>query len=625
MASTAFQTILSFGKDRPSHGSSGIQSFLAISSGPEGTGSTKRFGIALTSEGEAVNHTYDQASKLAESEGIEDRDVQALLGEVESKWPSHPGIVENAINQAIEDNATGTAVDICERALADWARGFTASGIATESQVLPGTTGSQLFVQLLANYEFALERAGKLDEALSVALLTREIEPADPEHLLSSIVSLEIRRGNAMAAIVALESVTESLSPYVLYGRALAYFALGQHENATGALHTALRHWPQVAEALTREWKGGTPMPKPGEAVSELQVLFGYYEVFGSSWQSVAGAIDWLRTEAAMAARAGTRPQRYIGLTRSGLRADAQGNIIVDEQKQQSPEERAKEQAELIRKAQVIGSDEFVRFLEVTPNTYVYDLTERGKELEEAHTELYRQDMKVAARIVAIHKLLTEWPGHANAAIALARYYGQKEHFDKAVEVLEPAIFDLQKFWADDLVGKGRITSDWSGNKPLLTAYAYMILDLAESSDHATAKAYAADYLQFNPADNMGVRQKAIELAISDNEYPDALRLINEAGDPISAHNLFGRALIGFAIKANDAEAALKNAVESRPLVWREMNQDKHRMPHRYNPSFVEYFSPEEAYNYQQVWSGLWMKKYGALAWLKKEGRKYVK
>lgn len=612
-AETAFEDILGLAKK-----SSGIGSLIEVAKDADG-----KLAITLKPEGEALHRSWEQASKLADEKGVDDRDVLSAVAEVESKWPSYPGIVENAINEAIELEETAKAVEICETALADWAKTMSAGGVKKAKQLAPKSVGAQLFVQLLANYEFALERANKIDEALSVALLTRDIEPADPENLLSSIVSLEIRRGNPMAAVVALESVAESLAPYVLYARALAYFALGQHENATGALHTALRHWPQVAEALGREWKGGTPMPKPGEAVSELQVLYGYYEVFGPSWKSVGGAIDWLRTESANAARAGAKPQRYVGLTRSGLRTDSQGNVVLGDQSQQTPEEREKEQAELLRKGQVIGGDEFVRLLEVRPNEYVYDLTERGKELEEKHTELYRKDMKVGARIEAIKELLAEWPGHANAAIALARYYGQKEHFDSAIEVIEPAIFDLQKFWPES--DNIRITADWAGNKPLLTAYAYMVLDLFESGDHASAKAYATDYLQFNPADQMGVRQKAIELAITDNEYPEALRLINEAVDPISAYNLWGRALLGYALKTHDMEQALKNAVESRPLVWREMNSDKHRMPHRYNPSFVQYHSAEEAYNYQQVWGGLWLKKHGALAWLKKEGRKYIK
>jgi tetratricopeptide (TPR) repeat protein len=233
--------------------------------------------------------------------------------------------------------------------------------------------------------------------------------------------------------------------------------------------------------------------------------------------------------------------------------------------------------------------------------------------------------MKVGARIAAIEEMLKIWPGHSDAAIALARYHAQKDRYEKAVEILEPVIFDLQKFWPDDLIGTGRITADWPGNKPLLTAYAYMILELAEAGDRATAKAYADDYLQFNPGDNMGIRQKAIEVYISDGEYQQALKLIMEAGDQRSAYNLYGRALLGYALKTHDMDLALKNAVESRPLVWREMNADKHRMPSQYNPAFVKYFSPEEAYNYQQVWSSLWMHNYGALAWLKKEGRKYVK
>jgi tetratricopeptide (TPR) repeat protein len=613
-AETAFEEILALAKK-----GSGIADFIQVAKDTD-----KKLAISLTKEGEALDRTWQQASRLAEEKGMEDREVRSLVKDVESKWPSYPGIVENAINDAIEQEESAKAVETCEKALAEWSSTMSKGGVKSAKDLATKSEGAQLFVQLLANYEFALERADRVEEALSIAMLTRDIEPADPENVLSSIVALEIRRGNPMAAIVALESVAESLAPYVLYGRALAYFALGQHENASGALQAALRHWPQVAESLTREWKGGTPMPKPGEAVSELQVLYGYYEVFGPSWKSVPGAIEWLREESTNFVRSGAKPQRYVGLTRSGLRTDAQGNIVLGEQAQQTEEQRAKEQEDLIKKAQVIGSDDFVRFLEVRPNEFVYVLTTRGKELEDKHTELYRKDMKIGARLEAVKELLAQWPGHANAAIALARYYGQKERFEDAIAVLEPAIFDLQKFWSED-DSNFRLTADWVGNKPLLTAYAYMVLDLAESGDRASAKAYAADYLKFNPADQMGVRQKAIELAISDGEYPDALRLINEAGDPMSAYNVFGRALLGFVLKANDSENALKNAVENRPLVWREMNADKHRMPHGYNPSFVKYFSAEEAYNYQQVWGSLWLKKHGALAWLKKEGRKYVK
>jgi hypothetical protein len=594
------------------------------------------YSFKLTAEGESIDRTYHHAFQLAEEKGANDRDVLALMAEVERKWPSYPGVIENKINDAIETSLSdragnidhagqlSKAVELAREAAGSWLATAKQAGIMSYKEIDPGTSGGHLFIQLLANYEFALERNNRLSDARSVALLAREIDPTDPENLLSAIIGLYIRTGDAMQALRALEPLQDSLAPYVLYGRALAYYALAQQENARGALHAALRHWPQVAQALVREWKGGTPMPKPGEAVSELQVLYGYFEVFGAAWKSVPGAIEWLREEEKSFARAGAKPQRYIGLTRSGLRTDAQGNAILTDQPH-SDEARAAEQAELIRKAQLIGEDEFVRLLEVQPSVYVYDLTARGKELEEAHQELYRKDMKLNARIDAIEEMLKTWPGHANAAIALVRYYAQKERFEDAVNLLEPVIFNLQKFWPDDLVGSGRIPSDWPGNKPLLTAYAYMVLDLAESGDRASAKAYADDYLTFNPADNMGVRQKAIEIYIADGEYATALKLIGEAADPMSAYNVFGRALIGYAIKSNDAELALKNAIESRPLIWREMSADKHRMPHNYNPSFVHYFSQEEAYHYQQTWSGLWMHQFGALAWLKKTGKKYLK
>jgi tetratricopeptide (TPR) repeat protein len=581
------------------------------------------FAIELAEPGKELHSTYESAFRLAEESGVMNRDVLDRMAELKAAWPSHPGVLENEVNDAIEEHEPARGVEAARVAVDEWMSVLKKAGVKAANQIDASTEGAHLFVQLLANYEFALERNEELDEALGIALLVKEIDPSDPENILSSVVGLYIRTGQPMRALRTLEPLQESLAPYVVYGRALAYYALEQRENASVAIQTALRAWPDVARAITREWKGGTPMPNPGVAVSELQVLYGYYEVFGATWKSVPGAINWLREEAAQAERAGAKQQRYIGLTRSGLRTDAQGNAIVAEGAQ-SEEAKAAEQAALLRASQLIGEDAFVRFLEVRPNEFVYDLTERGKELEEAHSELYRRDMKLQERIEAIQEMLKEWPGHANAAIALARYYGQRDHFDQAIELIEKTIFDLQKFWPEDMEDV-RITSEWPGNKPMLTAYAYMVLDCAEAGDHASAKAFADDYLKMNPIDNLGVRQKAIEVMIQDGEYAEALRLINEAADPISAHNVFGRALLGYVLGANDAELALKSAVESRPLVWREMVADKHRMPHNYNPSFVHYFSPEEAYNYQQLWAPVWLKKHGALAWLKKEGRKYVK
>src|SRR5581483_2494171 len=161
--------------------------------------------LALTPEGEAIDQTYKHASRLADEKGIDDRDVLERLGEVESKWPSHPGVVENAINEAIETSQPERAVEIAEQALADWAATLHAAGVRNAGDLSAGRGAGTLFIQLLANYEFALERAGRLHDALSVARLSRQLDPADPEHILSSIVSLAVRTGDAMAALRALE------------------------------------------------------------------------------------------------------------------------------------------------------------------------------------------------------------------------------------------------------------------------------------------------------------------------------------------------------------------------------------------------------------------------------------
>lgn len=572
--------------------------------------------FSLTPKGQEVAADFDRAYHLAEEKGPRDKEVLSILDTLNERWASYPGVVENAINEAVEEKNYSKALEAGETAIAEWAALLKEAKIKDLSKIVVSGTGSSTFIQMLANYEFALERADKLEEAMAVAQLARSIDPADPENLVSAIVNLSIRLGQPEIALNELAALSDSPAPFVLYGRALAYFALQQPENAATALQTALRHWPMVAQGIGREWTSGTAMPRPGEAVNETQVLYGYYEVFGSAWASVPGAIDWLRREEQAFQRSGGKQAQHVGLTRSGLKTDGHGNVVAAS---------AQEQEEALSKAKVIGEDEYVQFLEVSKDNYAYRTIARGKELEELLQEVFKRELKVAERIEAIKDLLKQWPGHAEAVITLARHYAGEKKWDDALDLLEAAIFDLQKFWPEDLVGNGKIEVDWPGNRGLLRAYAHMVVYLAESGDEVSARSFADDYLLINPKDNQGVRQKAIELALKAGDNESALKLANEALDSNAAYVMFGKALALFTLgKKDDATKALHHAVQSRPKVYRELIADKHRMPSKYNPSYVSFFSPEEAFNYNSLWSGLWRNTIGALAWLRKEGKNAI-
>jgi tetratricopeptide (TPR) repeat protein len=575
-----------------------------------------RFELSLTKSGEEVERDFQRAYQLAEEKGPRDKEVMSVLDTLNERWSSFPGVVENKINEAVEEKSFDKALEAGEAAIGEWAALIKEAKLTDPSKLASDSSASGTFIQMLANYEFALERAEKLEEALAVAQLARTIDPTDPENLLSAVVNLSIRLGQPEVALNELVALSDSPAPFVLYGRALAYFAMQQPENATAALQTALRHWPLVAQGISREWTSSTTMPRPGEAVNEMQVLYGYYEVFGSAWASVPGAIDWLRREEQAFQRAGGKQAQHVGLTRTGMKTDGHGNIVSA---------TAQEQEEALSNAKVVGEDEYISFLEVSKNNYAYRLTTRGKELEELLQEVFKQELKVAEKLEAIKDLLKQWPGHAEAAITLARHYAGEKKWDDSLDILEAAIFDLQKFWPEDLVGKGKVEVDWPSNRGLLRAYAHMVVYLAETGDDASARSFSEDYLLINPKDNLGVRQKAIELALKEGDNESALKFATEATDSNAAYIMFGKALALFSLgKKDDATKALHQAVQSRPKVYRELIADKHRMPSKYNPSYVSFFSQEEAYNYNSLWSGLWRNTMGALAWLRKEGKNAI-
>ena len=134
-----FKTILS-----SASASSGIDAFIKVSKDDSGT-----FVLSLTADGESLDQVYKQASRIADEKGIDDRDVIERLNELESKWPSHPGVVENAINEMIESAELARAVERCEQAIADWAATI-AKAKVTKIQDLSATTGAgnPLHIQL---------------------------------------------------------------------------------------------------------------------------------------------------------------------------------------------------------------------------------------------------------------------------------------------------------------------------------------------------------------------------------------------------------------------------------------------------------------------------------------------
>ena len=173
----------------------------------------------------------------------------------------------------IESAELTRAVERCEQALADWAATI-AKAKVTKIQDLSATTGAgNLFIQLLANYEFALERADRLGEALAIAQLSRTLDPSDPENLLSSIISLYIRIGDPMATLRCSEPSRNRLRR-MLGARALAWPTVLAAENAV--CHSDRNRCRQMWRKLSRvEWCERR-MLKLGEAVSELQAFPGY-------------------------------------------------------------------------------------------------------------------------------------------------------------------------------------------------------------------------------------------------------------------------------------------------------------------------------------------------------------
>lgn len=97
--------------------------------------------------------------------------------------------------------------------------------------------------------------------------------------------------------------VVEALAPYgddffpqVLYGRALALFALSRFDEADDALRGAIERLPLVAEELLKDERPPVEGSMPGyETVSGPDQAYNYWDAQGDCWLAPPGALKWLK------------------------------------------------------------------------------------------------------------------------------------------------------------------------------------------------------------------------------------------------------------------------------------------------------------------------------------------
>ena len=122
-STTVFSGLLDLASASATAGAN-VARFVSVTKRPEGG----TFALDLTEEGTRLHERYEQAFRMAEEYGLSDQSVQQAMKELADAWPSHPGVVETVVNDAVERDEAVAAVTACDAAIGAWMTTLRAAG-----------------------------------------------------------------------------------------------------------------------------------------------------------------------------------------------------------------------------------------------------------------------------------------------------------------------------------------------------------------------------------------------------------------------------------------------------------------------------------------------------------------
>jgi len=160
------------------------------------------------------------------------------------------------------------------------------------------------FLRCLHGHALALSRDGRTEDAVAVLQEMLDYNPEDNLGAQEILMDVLIRSCRFDEAVAHADRYKKNRSPDILYGRSLALFMLGNHEEAETAVSRAMKAYPRVAEELTKRTHARPAGSRPGYiSPGGWDEAYEFWESQGKQWPKEA--VRWLRGRLKIANREG--------------------------------------------------------------------------------------------------------------------------------------------------------------------------------------------------------------------------------------------------------------------------------------------------------------------------------
>ena len=212
-------------------------------------------------------------------------------------------------------------------------------------------------------------------------------------------------------------------------------------------------------------------------------------------------------------------------------------------------------------------------------------------------------------------QLIRAYPEFIDVYHHLAMLLDEAQRYDEASQLWQQAVqLGLSVFPQSFSIGQDLLPWYFLDNRPFLRAYHGQGVDLFEWREIESALSIFTNILALNPNDNQGIRELAINCYFHLKRPWDVLEISQHYPNDMMAGVIYGRALALYQQgRKADAELALSDAIDSLPLVAKELTKNQHRRPSKFYTDSITVGGADEAYHYWLDYGKYWKKTPGAI------------
>jgi len=235
--------------------------------------------------------------------------AESIFKSVLAQMPDHLDAIHHLAMVQSEQGLVGQARDLWEQSIRIGRKAFPPEFEPNRDRLEWGWLDNRPFLRCLHGLALAIDDEGKAIESLKLFRELLSLNPNDNQGVRALAVEASLKLGKFEDVLEITKKYPDDMMPETLYGRALAFFKLGQRRRANISLREAIEYLPRVAKELL---KTKHRLPKEamtnGVEVGGADEAYYYWERSGPLWTEDAPALEWLRVTVKSAAE----PKRNI-------------------------------------------------------------------------------------------------------------------------------------------------------------------------------------------------------------------------------------------------------------------------------------------------------------------------